>query len=185
MPKKNYKQSQDHIIKRLQVQSLKLKDYSNYIHCNFCKKRFKNLKTYRKHISEVHPDNKEVLQYPKIIENIIKKFKIKVFYNIQEEYIIENNLKKYGKFEEYDCFYIDIPMFETKKELGIFENGYTEWLETFDSIIRKNLKNSKYVCFITNEKYKKDMLNICFRFNFNLIEEIIIGKKFLEILIFS
>ena len=32
MPKKNYKQSQDHIIKRLQVQSLKLKDYSKNLY---------------------------------------------------------------------------------------------------------------------------------------------------------
>ncbi len=110
------------------------------------------------------------------IKNIIKDFDIK------DKIVYNNDCAKFTPNEEYECVFTCPPYFNIEKYNNkIFENGYIEWLNTFwYNTIRCSLKESvRYFCFIINERYKKDMKNICLKEEFMLqyVEEIKLGNN--------
>jgi hypothetical protein len=108
------------------------------------------------------------------IRNIIKDF------NIENKIVYNKDSTKFTPEENYECVFTCPPYFNIEiYNEKTYENDYRKWLDEFwKKLVKNSLKDSvKYFCFIINEKYKNDMIEICKEFNLTFKEEIKVGNN--------
>ena len=95
-------------------------------------------------------------------------------------YMYNNDAACFTPSEDYEAVFTCPPYFNIEKytSFGAENLSYQEFLSWWESIIRYSIKpTTKYFCFIINNKFSNDMLDICLKLGLTLLQSISLGSQ--------